>query len=152
MWNSPGQDTGVGCHALLQGIFPIQGSNLGLPQCRQIPYCLTHQGSPQHIVSPQNKTKPHDIKDGNLPLNSRPLSTHNLMCNLNGFVLILLDSGSFSFWNPELHLIKHQEPLFSNWIGVSSISTLKQSDEQMKRYDSTFSFREFPYFLIMRDH
>ena len=28
-----------GCHALLQGIFPIQGSNLGLLHCRQILYC-----------------------------------------------------------------------------------------------------------------
>ena len=26
-WNSPGKNTGVDCHALLQGIFPIQGSN-----------------------------------------------------------------------------------------------------------------------------
>ena len=26
-WNSPGKNTGVGCHALLQGIFPTQGSN-----------------------------------------------------------------------------------------------------------------------------
>ena len=26
----PGKNTGVGCHALLQGIFPIQGSNLRL--------------------------------------------------------------------------------------------------------------------------
>ena len=32
--DSPGKNTGVGCHALLQGIFP--GSNLGLPHCRQI--------------------------------------------------------------------------------------------------------------------
>ena len=30
-WDSPGKNTGVGCHFLLQGIFPIQGSNLGLP-------------------------------------------------------------------------------------------------------------------------
>ena len=29
-WNSSGKNTGVGCHSLLQGIFPIQGSNLGL--------------------------------------------------------------------------------------------------------------------------
>ena len=28
--NSPGKNTGVGCHALLQGIFPTQGSNPGL--------------------------------------------------------------------------------------------------------------------------
>ena len=29
-WDSPGKNTGVGCHALLQGIFPTQGSNLSL--------------------------------------------------------------------------------------------------------------------------
>ena len=32
--DSPGQNTGVGCHALLQGIFPSQGSNPGLPSSR----------------------------------------------------------------------------------------------------------------------
>ena len=32
-WNSPSRNTGVGCHALLQGIFPTQGSNLHLLQC-----------------------------------------------------------------------------------------------------------------------
>ena len=26
-WDSPGKNTGVGCHALLQGIFPTQGPN-----------------------------------------------------------------------------------------------------------------------------
>ena len=45
-WNSPGQNTGVGSLSLLQGIFPTQGSNPGLPQCRQILYQLSHQGSP----------------------------------------------------------------------------------------------------------
>ena len=30
-WNSPGKNTGVGRHSLLQGIFLTQGSNLGLP-------------------------------------------------------------------------------------------------------------------------
>ena len=41
-----GKNTGVGCHALLQGIFPTQGSNAGLPDCRQVLYCLHYQGSP----------------------------------------------------------------------------------------------------------
>ena len=40
----PGKNTGVGCHGLLQGIFPIQGSNTGLSHCSQILYCLSHQG------------------------------------------------------------------------------------------------------------
>ena len=42
----PGNNTGVGCHAFLQGIFPIQGSNPGLPHCRQILYSLSHEWSP----------------------------------------------------------------------------------------------------------
>ena len=45
----PGKDTGVGCHALLQGLFPTQGLNPGLPHCRRILYCLSHQGSPSHV-------------------------------------------------------------------------------------------------------
>ena len=44
--DSPGKNTGVGCHALLQGIFPIQGLNPGLLHCRQILSHLSHQGSP----------------------------------------------------------------------------------------------------------
>ena len=45
---SPGKSktTGVGSYSLLQGIFPTQGSNPGLLPCRQLLYCLSHQGSP----------------------------------------------------------------------------------------------------------
>ena len=45
-WDSPGKNTGVGCHFLLQRIFPTQGSKSGLLHCRQILYRLNHQGSP----------------------------------------------------------------------------------------------------------
>ena len=45
--DSPGKNTGVGCHALLQGAFPTQGSNSSLPHWRQILYQLSHQGSPR---------------------------------------------------------------------------------------------------------
>jgi len=44
---SPGKNTGVSCHALLQGIFPNQGSNPGLLHCRWILYHLRHWGSPR---------------------------------------------------------------------------------------------------------
>ena len=43
---SPGKNAGVGCHALLQGLFPIWGLNPDLPYCRQILYCLSYKGSP----------------------------------------------------------------------------------------------------------
>ena len=39
------KNTGVGYPALLQGIFPTQGSNPGLLHCRRILYCLSPQGS-----------------------------------------------------------------------------------------------------------
>ena len=66
--HSPGKNTRVGCHALLQGIFPTQGSNPGLPHCRQILYHLSHQASPRilewvfypfsrRISQPRNKTR-----------------------------------------------------------------------------------------------
>ena len=42
--DSPGKNTGVDCHALLQG--KIQGSSPGLLHCRQILYSLSHQGNP----------------------------------------------------------------------------------------------------------
>ena len=42
----PGKSTGMGCHCLLQRIFPAQGSNQGLPHCRQTLYHLSDQGSP----------------------------------------------------------------------------------------------------------
>ena len=45
----PGKNTGVSCHALLQGIFPTQGSNPGLLHCRQTLYQLSYKGSPNQV-------------------------------------------------------------------------------------------------------
>ena len=44
--DSPGTNTEMGCHALLQEIFPTLELNWGLPHCRQILYLLSYQGSP----------------------------------------------------------------------------------------------------------
>ena len=46
-WNSLGHSLGVGSLSLLQGIFPTQGPNPGLPHCRWILYQLSHQESPR---------------------------------------------------------------------------------------------------------
>ena len=45
--DSPGKNTGVGHHALLQAIFWTQRSNPGFPHCRRILYQLSHQGGPK---------------------------------------------------------------------------------------------------------
>ena len=47
LWNSPGQNTGVGSLSLLQGNFPTQESNPGLSHCRWILYQLSQKESPR---------------------------------------------------------------------------------------------------------
>ena len=54
-WNSPGKSTGVGCHALLQGIFLTQGLNTGLQHCRWILYRLSDQGSLYNLDIPSKQ-------------------------------------------------------------------------------------------------
>ena len=44
-WNSPGKNTGVGSHYLLQGVFLTQGWNLSLLHCKWTLNCLSHQRS-----------------------------------------------------------------------------------------------------------
>ena len=46
VWNSPGQNTGVGSLSLLQGLFPTQGSNPGFLHCMWILFQLSYQRSP----------------------------------------------------------------------------------------------------------
>ena len=48
--DSPSKNTGVGCRALLQWIFPTQGWNPDVPHCRRILYSLSHQGSPKKTL------------------------------------------------------------------------------------------------------
>ena len=77
-WNSPGQDSGVGSLSLLQGIFPTQGLNSGLPHCRQILHYLSHKGSPRILEwvacpfsngfsQPRNWTRVSCTADGFFP-------------------------------------------------------------------------------------
>ena len=49
-WDSPGKNTGLSCHSFLQGLFLIQGLNLGLLNCRWILYHLSYQGSPIFLL------------------------------------------------------------------------------------------------------
>ena len=74
--NSQGQNPGVGSLSLLQWIFPTQGSNSGLPHCRQILYQLSHKGSPRILES------------GDYPFSSgssRPRNRTRVSCIAGGF-------------------------------------------------------------------
>ena len=54
-------NTGVGFHFLLQGIFPTQGLNLGLPHYRKMLYSLSYQGSPNRNTDQWNRIKNPEI-------------------------------------------------------------------------------------------
>ena len=98
--NFPGQNTGVGSHSLLQGIFPTQGSNPSLPHCRQILYCLRHQGSPQileyPIPSPGYLSEP-GIEPGSpaLQADSLPAELPGKPINIHLSTLITLESDYY---------------------------------------------------------
>ena len=63
--DSPVMNTGVGCHALFQGVFPTQESNPGLLHCRRILHWLSHQGSPL-APWPGVKPQPPTVETQNL--------------------------------------------------------------------------------------
>ena len=52
--------SGIGVHSLLQGIFPTQGLEPGVPHCRQMLYHLSHQGSPSPGQNKSQKTQQRD--------------------------------------------------------------------------------------------
>ena len=74
--DSPGKNTGVGSHALLQGIFPTQGSNPGLQHCRWVLHCLSHQGSPRIL-----EWVAHPFSRGTSP----PRNRTGVSCIIGGF-------------------------------------------------------------------
>ena len=88
----PGKNTGVGCHALPQGIFPTQGLNPGLLHCRQILYHLSHQGSPQITISSvqfssvavmSDSLRPHGLQHTRPPCPSPTLGVYSNSCPLS---------------------------------------------------------------------
>ena len=95
-WNSPDQNTGVGGLSLLQGIFPTQGSNPGLPHCRWILYQLSY-----HSVD--------KLKKKSLQLYGPPASwapkflirnwefTEDPLCAMSHFFLVAFKVLSLSF-------------------------------------------------------
>ena len=85
----PGQNTRVGSLSLLQGIVPTQGSNPGLPYCRQILYQLSHKGSPrilQWVAYPFSSWS------------SQPRSQTGVSCIAGGSFFFFFVGGFFTNW------------------------------------------------------
>ena len=82
-WNSPGQNTGEDSLCLLQGIFPTQGSNPGLPHCRQILYRLSHREAKEYW-SGEPIPSPLDLPYPEIQLGSSALQLDSLPTELLG--------------------------------------------------------------------
>ena len=76
-WDSPGKDTGVGCHTLLQGIFPTQGSNPGFPHCRREP-----PGKPKNTGVGSPVPSPGDLPNPGIEPRSPALQADSLPAEL----------------------------------------------------------------------
>ena len=85
-WDSSGKNSRVGCHSLLQEIFPSQVSNLGLLHCRQTLDRLSHQGSSLFLlsgsISPSSLSSPHSclLIAQSLQFLKNELRTSSLKC------------------------------------------------------------------------
>ena len=66
--DSPGKNAGVCCHVLLQGIFPTQELNLGLPPCRWILSQLSYQGSPGTVSTATRLIENRGVGGKGVPL------------------------------------------------------------------------------------
>ena len=97
-WDSPGQNTGVGSLSLLQGIFPTQGLNSGLPHCRQILYQLSHQGSPRKL---EWVAYPFSSRS------SQPRSWTGVSCIAGRF---------FTNWNTVAQLVRNPPAMWETWV------------------------------------
>ena len=91
----------------LQGIFPAQGSNLGLLHCRQILYHLSHQGSHSRLQNQSQlcsaETQPSNHISVKVKLFSRVQLCDSMDCSPPGssihgiFQVRLLDRVAISF-------------------------------------------------------
>ena len=79
--DSPGKNIGVGCHALLQGTFPTQGSSPGLPQCSRILYYLSRE-KPKNIGVGSLFHLQGDLLDPGIELGYPTLQVNSLLAEL----------------------------------------------------------------------
>ena len=108
--HSPAKNTGVGCHALLLGIFQTQGSNPGLPHCRRILYHLSQQQSPrilEWIVYPFSRGP------------SQPRNRIKVSCIVGGFLT------SWTTGKPKSPVVWHY------WLGKKDF--LRQGKKSLNR-------------------
>ena len=121
----PGKNARVGCHALLQGIFPTQGSSPGLLHCGQILYHLSYQGRPRIL-----EWVAYPFSRGTSP----PRNRTGVFCIAGGF---------FTSWAtrevPEYALITYKINMGN--LGLSSLHSFVSSTTLSKINEHKKSFK-----------
>ena len=121
LWNSLGKNTGVGSLSLLQGIFPIQGSKLVLPLCRQILYHLNHQRSPRILEWGGSSQLRDQLGSPALQVNSSPAELPGRPQNQ----LQQFSDSIFTVFYIQYHVVcKQSFSSFPIWIPFISFSSL----------------------------
>ena len=115
--DSLGKNTGVGCHALLQELFPTHTSNPGLLHCRWILYCLSHGGSPRtlEVVYPFSR----DLPDPGIEPGSPALQADSLQLSYQGSPLTIIVT---IYW-----VVTGESESISRSIPGSSVHTISQA-------------------------
>ena len=124
-WNSPGKSTGVGCHALLQGIFLTQGLNTGLQHCRWILYRLSDQGSLYNLDIPSKQW---------LPITQQ----RDTAFTRRQFVLLIIISY-FSLALKRKKISKHSSFLTGKWNFKLSLQLLPYAQKGSKKEEAAIS-------------
>ena len=125
--DSPGKNTGVGCHAFLHGICPTQGSNLGLLHCRMFLYNLDPQWSPRILEwvvypisrgssQPRNQTGSPALQADSLPteLSGKPPSLINHVSFGETMWYLKANTRSESFSSPTTRWPSFIHPFISS--------------------------------------
>ena len=117
--NSPGQNTGVGSLSLLQGIFPTQESDSGVPHCRQILYQLNQQGNPrilEWVAYPFSRRSSRPRNQTEFPA----LQVDSLPAELPGKILVQgRECNRRRQWHPTPVLLPGKSHGWRSWVGCS---------------------------------
>ena len=126
--DSPGMNSGMGCHALLQGIFPTQKSNPGLLQCRQI---LCHLSKPR---------KPKNSGVGSLTLIQGIFLANESNCSLLHYRWVLYQL-SYQGRPQYFSFLKKTSYCSPQWLHQFTFQPMQES---------SFFYTSFPEFTICR--
>ena len=139
--DSLGKNTGVGCHALLQGIFPTQGLNPDFPYCKWILYHLSHQGSPkilEWVVYPFCRGS----SQARIELGSPALQVDSLPAELAGKPCGNGIRCQISVSNFVTHLVTFSVKAYESWITFLDMliisQVLKNLNLKAARYHFTY--------------